>query len=469
MIAALLAIVTLYGVYSTPGLIRHWGGADLAALALLGLWLGAAALAIPLFARRPGRRMWLVLLAVTAAVRIGIAIPCLDRIPGGDALFYPLLAYSLSAGHGLQVHEPFMAETVRALYPPLYPIVLAAWNGAFGLATGALCALNLLIDGVAALLIARLGQRLGRAGAGRAAAWLYLIWPSVLLSSPVAQKEGLIALLVLALIHSWLRARAAPDRCAIASIGGTTALLALTQPALLPLSAILGVALLWRTPIALARAASGGAIVAALVMTPWWVRNWLIFHSFVPLTSAGGASLWIGNNPDATGNWLPGPVALRGVPELVYSRTLAATAWHWIEQNPAGFIRLTLQKFVRATAVAQAEVARLNDMHPAPALGVGRLLFPLAQATHLLLIGAAAIALWRRPSGRVQLLVAAGLIQLAMFNIWFEFGERHREFMTPLLLLLGCVCLPDFLNLLTGRRRRRTDESDNRLLDRRAA
>ena len=204
-------------------------------------------------------------------------------------------------------------------------------------------------------------------------------------------------------------------------------------------------------------------------MTPWWVRNWLIFHSFVPLTSAGGASLWIGNNPDATGNWLPGPVALRGVPELVYSRTLAATAWHWIEQNPAGFIRLTLQKFVRATAVAQAEVARLNDMHPAPALGVGRLLFPLAQATHLLLIGAAAIALWRRPSGRVQLLVAAGLIQLAMFNIWFEFGERHREFMTPLLLLLGCVCLPDFLNLLTGRRRRRTDESDNRLLDRRAA
>ena len=226
MIAALLAIVTLYGVYSTPGLIRHWGGADLAALALLGLWLGAAALAIPLFARRPGRRMWLVLLAVTAAVRIGIAIPCLDRIPGGDALFYPLLAYSLSAGHGLQVHEPFMAETVRALYPPLYPIVLAAWNGAFGLATGALCALNLLIDGVAALLIARLGQRLGRAGAGRAAAWLYLIWPSVLLSSPVAQKEGLIALLVLALIHSWLRDRVdrGDDRAAGADPAGVAAL-----------------------------------------------------------------------------------------------------------------------------------------------------------------------------------------------------------------------------------------------------
>lgn len=166
MIAMLLAIVTLYGVYSTPGLIGHWGGIDLAALAVLALWLGAAALAIPLFARRPDRRMWLALLAVTAALRIGIAIPCLDRIPGGDALFYPLLAYSLTAGHGLQVHEPFMAETVRALYPPLYPILLAAWNGAFGLATGALCALNLLIDGAAALLIARLGQRLGERGGG---------------------------------------------------------------------------------------------------------------------------------------------------------------------------------------------------------------------------------------------------------------------------------------------------------------
>ncbi|MCW6529899.1 glycosyltransferase [Sphingomonas lycopersici] len=468
-IAVLMAVVTLYGLYSVPGLIRHWGGIDAAALLVLALWLAAAALAIPLFARRPAGRTWLVLLLVTAGLRIGVAIPCLDRVPGGDALFYPLLAYSLSHGHGLQVHEPFIGETVRALYPPLYPLVLAGWHGAFGLATGALCALNLLIDGAAALLVARLGQRTGHAGAGRAAAWLYMIWPSVLLSSPLAQKEGLVALLVLALAHAWLRARVRADRRAIALIGVASGLLALTQPALAPLSAILGLLLMWRTPPALIRAASGGAIVAALLMLPWWIRNWLAFHTFIPLTSAGGISLWIGNNPDATGNWIAAPAALRGIPELAYSRTLAAMAWHWIEQNPAGFVRLTLQKFFRAMAIAQAEVARLGDMRPAPSPRLAQSLFPVAQATHLLLIGTAALALWRRPRGAVALLVAACLIQLALFNIWFEFGERHREFLTPFLLLLGCACAPDFLDSLRERHRRRTDESDNRLPARRAA
>jgi len=467
--AALFAIITLYGIYSAPGLVQRWGGIERSALLVLAAWLAAAALAIPLLARRPGRTTWLALGLAAAALRVAIAIPCLDRMPGGDGLFYPLLAYSLSEGHGLQVHEPFIGETVRALYPPLYPLVLSAWNDAFGLATGALCALNLLIDGAAALLIVRLGQRVGSAGAGRAAAWLYLIWPSVLLSSPVAQKEGLVTLLVLALTHGWLRARTTPDARAILSVGVTSGLLALTQPALVPLSAILGVLLTWRTPATLARAASGGAIVAALLMLPWWLRNWLVFHSFVPLTSAGGMSLWIGNNPDATGNWLAGPVALRGMPELAYSRTLAAMAWHWIEQNPAGFVRLTLQKFVRAVAVAQADVARLADMHPVPALRLGQLLFPVAQASHLLLTATAAFALWRRPVGRPQLLVAACLIQLVLFNIWFEFGERHRAFLTPFLLLLGCVYAADFLALWKDRRRRRIDESDNRLPARRAA
>jgi hypothetical protein len=36
------------------------------------------------------------------------------------------------------------------------------------------------------------------------------------------------------------------------------------------------------------------------------------------------------------------------------------------------------------------------------------------------------------------LLIAACLIQLMFFGVWFEFSERHREFLTPFLLLLVC-------------------------------
>ncbi len=41
--------------------------------------------------------------------------------------------------------------------------------------------------------------------------------------------------------------------------------------------------------------------------------------------------------------------------------------------------------------------------------------------------------------GVVTLLLIAGVAQLALSGVWFEFGERHREFLTPFLLLLGCM------------------------------
>jgi high-affinity Fe2+/Pb2+ permease len=51
---------------------------------------------------------------------------------------------------------------------------------------------------------------------------------------------------------------------------------------------------------------------------------------------------------------------------------------------------------------------------------------------------AAAVQTARRTPGFMMLLLllAACGAQLVLFNLWFEFGERHREFVTPFLLLI---------------------------------
>lgn len=363
----------------------------------------------------------------------------LGRTLGGDALFYPMIAEGFLRGEGLRIYEPYIGDTVRALYPPVYPLLLASWGAVAGLSTTSLAMMNLVIDGGTGWMILHLGGRIGRPDAGRAAAWLYLVWPSVLLSSPVAQKEGLIAILVVALATAWLDLRREIGMRTIVTTGVLSGLLALTQPALAPRSGLFGICLFAREPRRLARSAVPAALVAGLVMLPWWIRNWTIFHAFVPLTSSGQVSLWIGNNPTATGNWVPTPPALRGMPELDYARAAGAMARAWIVQHPADFVQLTLEKFLRATGTAQAEIARLSQARPAPSAGVVGMLFPASQAGHLLLLGSsAAMLLIRRrrlPNGLGPLLLACGA-QLIFFNVWFEFGERHREFMIPLLLLL---------------------------------
>src|SRR5436305_7313095 len=44
------------------------------------------------------------------------------------------------------------------------------------------------------------------------------------------------------------------------------------------------------------------ALVASACLAPWTIRNYSVFGRFVPVCSSGGLSLWVGNNPLATGD-----------------------------------------------------------------------------------------------------------------------------------------------------------------------
>jgi hypothetical protein len=176
------------------------------------------------------------------ALRTLLGRIAIGHFPPGDAHMYLILAEHLRVGHVLEVYEPFMGVQTWALFPPLYPTLLAIWSMVGGLSTTSIVVFNALVDTLSAAIIVMLAEALGKRRAGLVAAWIFLIWPSTLLSAPLAQKEGLCTLLVLLLALQWVKYVQAsrPGAREAGAIGISAGLLALTQPGVVPLAALFG-------------------------------------------------------------------------------------------------------------------------------------------------------------------------------------------------------------------------------------
>jgi hypothetical protein len=105
-------------------------------------------------------------------------------------------------------------------------------------------------------------------------------------------------------------------------------------------------------------------LTSGVVVTPWIVRNYKVFGTFVPLRSNFGLELWLGNNPEANGktysfDWDDPsdsfirlhPYAsgyerdhLMQVGEIRYMQDKFHLAREWIITHPRRFTALTLRR-----------------------------------------------------------------------------------------------------------------------------
>ena len=466
LLAGLFGLLALYACWSVPSLVGRWGISATGGVVFLA-WLALAGWALATGWRRPRRAEWVAFAILATAFRLCSLAIVAGHGSTSDPHLYYLLASRLLQGQGMNLYDVTLQARVYAEFPPAYPVVLAGWGAIFGLSSISILALSSLLDGATALLLARFGERLGDARAGRAAAALYVIWPSVLFAAPLAQKESLEMLLIVALAHLWVQARGlrpggGGSVATILALGTIAAVLALTQPAMVALAAIFGLAVLpGMGGRAFCRIAVPAAAVAMLAMVPWWVRNWDVLGAFVPLTSIGGLSLWVGENPAATGNWMPYPGVIKGLGERGSSAAAGHIAVDWIVRHPLAVAKLNFAKFLRAVGIGQFALTRIAAMRPAPVDGLTAALLPLSHGAQMLLLAAGSAAMAMRGAAarampRQPILVAliVGMVaQLVIFGVWFEFGERHRELLTPFLLLAVAAAARGFV---VGRADRRS-------------
>jgi hypothetical protein len=94
-------------------------------------------------------------------------------------------------------------------------------------------------------------------------------------------------------------------------------------------------------------------IVAAMVVVPWTLRNYVQFHKFVPISTNNGSNLFIGNSPITTANSgrttdvIPLCKGVyEGMSEYDFDAAMRKCAFDWISQNRAAAAWLYVGKVV---------------------------------------------------------------------------------------------------------------------------
>jgi 4-amino-4-deoxy-L-arabinose transferase-like glycosyltransferase len=254
--------------------------------------------------------LWLIL-AIALLLRVGYLWSYTYEHPRQAVSVVPFLfesgniAHSLAVGNGFS--SPFRVDTgPTAWLPPIYPLLLAGIFRTFGSYTFqsfiVAALLNISFATLTCVPIFFAGKRIGGLGVAAGAAWLWAVFPNAILIPVQSMWDASLSALLVAAIFCATLALAESSRvrdwCAYGLLWGITLMTNATLAALLPL--LLG----WvayrshkqRRPWFGRLALSIGIVV--LCCLPWTIRNYEIFHTFVPLRSGFGLQLWLGNNDD---------------------------------------------------------------------------------------------------------------------------------------------------------------------------
>ena len=302
-------------------------------------------------------RLALVIFVLALAPRAGLVLHFSGSDPVFSDLYYQLMAENYAEGHGLgmpAVYEGAGRIYLRAFRPPLFPFlwgVVWKWTGK-GWYTPIRLA-HAVLSALTCVLVFFVGQRLLDRPSGLVGAILCSVFPSQIWHGVNLMTEPLFFFFLTLLVLLLLRLKDRPSAPVGLLAGASAALGVLSRSVLIgfvPLAAVwLAVVLPKRRWIALVFLAG-----FACAMSPWWVRNWQVFHHFVPTTTDGGHGFMIGNNErsrtDPRGVYVPEDWSfIKDVihDELAINQRFYQRGLAFIKSHPGEWVRLAVDKFCR--------------------------------------------------------------------------------------------------------------------------
>ncbi len=408
----------------------------------------ASMMRLPAFVRR--HKALFAILGLGLAVRLAVLLYYLSTHGWqAETWEYEIIARNLLAGRG------FTIEHNNALYSsfvvPVFPLVCAllhliggsgfAWYYVFHLSTAA---------GIMVLTYAIAHRWYGVHTAGLAAL-LVALEPGLIVY--YAYKVDVVALstfLLLLGVYLFAVTMDTWNRSLAVLVGLVAGIGVLTRPDLI---GFLVIPAAWI--IAERKRFQEACWVAALilfativVMTPWFVRNYHLHGKFA-LTTITGETLWIGNNPNATGTavTLDNKSQLGAAPEefrnKVYSLQefeqdafFKEQAFNYIAADPVGFLSRALAKIYYFWWFSPTFAWRHYDWVPSPLIVIYRILYGL-------LLGFGVYGVWVGMRGprdairRVTLYLLALPMAIAIIHSINFVEGRHRVLVMPIILLFA--------------------------------
>ncbi|HET9086313.1 MAG TPA: hypothetical protein VFN53_02205 [Acidobacteriaceae bacterium] len=218
------------------------------------------------------------------------------------------------------------------------------------------------------------------------------------------------------------------------------ALIALSNPSLLLFLPAAGIwVLLGRRRSSLRRQllyASASAVLFVMCISPWVIRNALVFHRFIPMRANFGAEFYMGNGPGARGFLMeynhPFQSArqlelYRSMGEVAYAQMRGRLAWKIVQHDPGLFLRNTVKRFY---------FFWISVPHPANDawyVEVGR----VANFSFVSIAGLLGLALAIRRRKPAAWLFAWAFLLLPLIYYFVTVHARFRNPLEPLITILG--------------------------------
>jgi len=269
------------------------------------------------------------------------------------------LARSIATGQGFS--SPTDLPTGPSAWaPPLYPYILAGVFRLFGVYSASsgwiILTFNSVFGALTCWSLYRIGERIYGTSIARGTAWTWAVFPyAIYWPVRVVWETSLTAfLLSLALLMTLRMADAPPRLRAWVGCGVLWGIIMLTNTAVV---SMMPFCLLWilyrlRDGRQVARACLC-IVVAALVITPWLVRNYQMFGTFVFIRDNLPLEMHEANNDQSEGLWArnehPGndPEAMRTFQELGEIRFMQGKkreVAQFIRQYPGRFAWFTIER-----------------------------------------------------------------------------------------------------------------------------
>ena len=309
--------------------------------------------------RRVGALVALIVIAAFVC-RLALALQSGGLLRGVDPDAYLAIAGNLSLGNGYAA----VAGVPTAYRPPMYPLFLAAVevfsNHRVWVAVIAQC----LISALTVAGVFGVAKELGGALAGVLAALVTAIDPFLIHAAGDAMTETLFTFFIVSGVYFLLLTTRESGLFRVILAALCVALAGMTRPigwALAPLVVLVALCQKGTASRRLAHALFAVAVCVA-VSAPWIARNWVRFGAFIPTTTHGGYTLYLGNNPylrDAvrwrSGAWLSGEPSFDafeqhvarariGRNELAFDRFMRREGARYIREHPGEAAKLALAK-----------------------------------------------------------------------------------------------------------------------------
>jgi 4-amino-4-deoxy-L-arabinose transferase-like glycosyltransferase len=399
------------------------------------------------------RRRFAVMILVALALRIAvISLPSFEDLMDAEHLhaWEPgNMAESLVAGRGFG--STLNSRQPSAMMLPVYPLIVAGFFRVFGVHTApsilAIHIFDCIVNSLALIPIFLLARRSFGERVARWSAWTWVFFPYGIYFSAAWAWSTHLLLLCLCWLLVLAQEMEESSRLSLwAGFGLLAGFTGLAEPSVLALVPFLMLLALWRLLRDSKRWFLPGMVASLALMaalTPWMIRNALVFHRFIPMRDNMGLELWEGNNGYDL-RWTSDDVhplhdarelaEYDRLGELAYMDMKNQQAHAYIHEHQGWYAGMCLRRAVYLWTSYWSfdpEYLALEPMDP----------YNIPFATALTLLSIVGIVLaWRR---RLYEAIRFAIV-LFLFPAMYYFSHPepyHMRPLDPLMVILGCYVI----------------------------